>query len=186
MGSNVTDNKHQRTRQIVKTQADFTVAAFQLLEKYPLDKISIEMLVKRAGYSRRTFYRHFRSVIEIVQIRLTNLVFQMFTSLRNIDDRENRFYHLVVCFFNFWQPYRDMLKILQKQELLYLLRQITLQNIQNSRLSEILASDPDADYLQYYGLSGMFSLLEMWVEHGCDKSPSEMGEVARKIKNYLQ
>lgn len=186
MSLNVTDKRHQRTKQISKTRADFTVAALQLLRKYPLNKIGIDMIVQRSGYSRQTFYRHFGSVIEIVRIRLTDLVFKMFADLRNVNDRDNRFYHLVVSFFEFRTPYRNLLETLQKQDLLYLLRQITLQNIQHSKLSEILGGDPDADYLEYFGLSGMFSLLEVWLEHGCDKNAEGMGKVAQKIKNHLQ
>lgn len=184
MNENVTHKPHQRTKQITRTQEDFITALFQLLASKPIGKVSINELVERAGYSRRTFYRHFNLLEDIIKLKLTALVLGMFDSLRSMD-KHTDFTDLVTVFFNYWQPHQRLLIILHQQGLLYLLRQVILHKITDSKLAEDLQGDPYSAYLQYFGLSGMFSLLEVWVAYGCKQAPQEMGQVAQKIKEYF-
>ena len=44
-----------------------TEAFLQLVEKKPVDKITVKMVIEKCHLSRSTFYYHFRSITELVE-----------------------------------------------------------------------------------------------------------------------
>lgn len=186
MNENVTV-RHQRNKQINRTKQDFETALFELLKTKKISELKVDDLVKKAGYSRRTFYRHFQTIEEIVKLRLKTEILSMFDLLRENSQKSHSFPKTVVAFFAFWQGKKALLFLLQKQNLFYLLQQITFENIGYSALNDFLIDERDenVEYVQYFALSGMFSLLEIWLKNGAKKSPAEMGMIANDIEEHM-
>lgn len=183
MDKNVT--LRHRQRQIQQTETDFFTALCELLRKKNLNELTINDICVRAGYSRRTFYRHFAQPIEILQLQLNQLMNQLFDSLRDANQAHAQFSQTVISFFNFWVPHRTLLEILEKQNLFYLLPQTASKNIHQSLLAETLDGQTDAKFIQNFGIAGMFALLETWLNMNTQPNPQQMGKVARKIQDHL-
>lgn len=185
MKKNVTDNKkHRRNNQIRKTQIDFIDALLNLLKQHNINEIRINDLVKKAGYSRRTFYRHFLSLEDILKIEVSDLVLKMFDVLNNLND-DTSFQDIVKTFFDYWKNKIDVLVILKKQKLFYLLQQCAFENIKYSKLAKMLSNEKNSIYVESFALSGMFALLEIWIENGYVQTTKEMEEVALIIKTKI-
>lgn len=175
----------RRTKQTDRTQAELTTALFLLLQQYPLERITIDQLCQKAGYSRRTFYRHFHTTKEIVQVKLNKVVKDMFDNIQRVNHPQPSYRKTVVAFFKFWQKHLSLLTLLSQQKIFYLLPQTATNQIQFSLLGNVLVNDPDANYIQSFAVAGMFALLEQWLENDCQASPEQMGIIASKIQNYL-
>lgn len=52
---------------LVKTQKAIRLALFRLLDKKPIEKITITELTAKAGICRKTFYLHFHSIGEVLE-----------------------------------------------------------------------------------------------------------------------
>ncbi|HAT53922.1 MAG TPA: hypothetical protein DCW31_01510 [Lactobacillus sp.] len=181
MNENETNKRHRRTAQIRHTQQDFVVALNQLLANKPLNKITVTNIVARAGYSRRTFYRHFLTLDDILIYQLNELTIELYELLSKQPSLP--FKKVVLLFFEFWWPYRALLNQLRYNNRLYLLANSLTNNLSSSLLSKI--KKPDTDYLQQFAIGGMFAMLTHWVQHGCTKSPKEMSKIAQEIQFHL-
>lgn len=184
MTKNVT--VRHRNLQTQRTRADFFTALCELLTTEELSNLTIKDLCDRAGYSRRTFYRHFDSPVDILQQHLNKLIFSLFNSLRPVNQEQINFQQTVESFFSFWSQHLSLLELLNKQNLLYLLPQTATRNINNSFLADTLSKQPDAQFVQNFGISGMFALLETWLNTQSKHSPQEMGQIATIIQHRLQ
>ena len=121
-----------RNLQTQRTRADFFTALCELLTTEELSNLTIKDLCDRAGYSRRTFYRHFDSPVDILQQHLNKLIFSLFNSLRPVNQEQINFQQTVESFFSFWAKHLSLLELLYKQNLLYLLPQTATRNINDS------------------------------------------------------
>ncbi len=181
MTENETDKRHQRIAQITQTQQDFVMALSQLLTTKPLNKITITDIVTRAGYSRRTFYRHFITLDDILIYRLDGLTTDLYELLSK--QKDLTFNQVVLSFFEFWWSYRELLEQLSRNNRLYLLADSLTKNLSSSLLSQIKGAN--TDYLQQFAIGGMFAMLTHWVQQGTTKSPKEMAKIAQDIQIHL-
>ena len=55
------------------TEQDFISAFWQLYEKKPIEKISINQLCQIAGYNRATFYNHFENIYALFYFLLKEM-----------------------------------------------------------------------------------------------------------------
>lgn len=187
--ANVTARQPRR-RQTARTKADFVQALWILMQERQFSQIKVDDLAKKAGYSRRTFYRHFQTVTDVVKLKIKSEVLSLFDDLRANSQDNPSFSTTVTTFFTYWQKETTLLFLLRKQGLLYLLPAVTSENIAASSLPQTLAKENqepvDMDYLLSFALAGMYSLLETWLRHGAQPSPVEMGRVAEQISSHLQ
>lgn len=177
--------QHRRQKQIEETKNNIKIAMLALMENQDIKKIKIADLMQKAGYTRRTFYRHFYSSEDVLKSIITDIVFELFAYLDNKDTEQN-FAQTVTLFFNFWTQYTAILKKLKQQNLSYLLQSIAFENIQQSKLAVALKQQQNQVYIEYFALSGMFSLLTIWVDDNCQKSVEEMGQIAQEIKDAIK
>ncbi|ETY72620.1 hypothetical protein LFAB_17115 [Lactiplantibacillus fabifermentans T30PCM01] len=181
MTQNETVKKHVRTVQIEQTKQDFTTALLQLMADQPLDKISVAAVVTRAGYARRTFYRHFTTLDDVLRAKIDALTLLLYQQLAH--SHTFSFEETVQTFFVFWQPHQDLLKLLAQNNRLYLLEDSWSNNLADSQLSTIAMAH--ADYFQQFALGGMFAMLKHWVQQGATESPQAMVTIATAIRQHL-
>lgn len=67
------------------TRESLETALLLLLEKKPLNQITISELVAKAGVSRNAFYRNYKSKEAILESILTQIVRRIFRGIKNFD-----------------------------------------------------------------------------------------------------
>lgn len=182
MEKNETDKKRVRRAQIAQTKTDFAIALSQLMAEKPLARISVAAVVARAGYARRTFYRHFATLDDILRERIDELTNELYEELAQ--PKAASFEIIVQKFFQFWEPHKVFLRQLANNERLFLLEQSWALNLGASQLTTIKV--PNADYLQRFALGGMFALLVYWIEQGGHESPQAMAKIATSVREHLR
>lgn len=171
----------KQTTKARQTQADFITALLTLLTERPFSSLRVIDVVNKAGYARRTFYHYFQSLEDVLTTYLNQLTCSLFSQLAQKNHQQ--FTEIVFYFFNFWQQHRQVLLLLQKNQLLHLLERAWLDNLQHSALASLPTKN--ASYLQNFAIGGTFAMLINWLNHGATKSPTEMVQIALDIKQHL-
>lgn len=153
-----------------------------LMREKPFASITVIDLVNEAGYSRRTFYRHFSSLEDVLRLYINGLTLELFTYLGQ--GRNMAFETVVLRFFSFWKRQAPFLWLLQRNGLLYQLQASWLGNIDQSLLSQLEVRN--LDYVERFSLGGMYALLSLWIDQGFSKSPKEMSLIGAEIRKHLK
>ncbi|HGA2364160.1 TPA: TetR/AcrR family transcriptional regulator [Streptococcus agalactiae] len=181
MTESVTVNK-KRIKQITQTQEDILTAFGQLLEEYPYEKIQISQIVKKSGYARRTFYRHFDSRDDLLTLFIERLTLNLFKQLGQLE--QPTFSQVFQNFFSYWSDYKSLLLILRKNDLLPQFQQSWFRHID---LIELGRGDLSTNtYAQRFAIGGIFSVLIEWIHQDCQTSIEVLTQVSFDIINHLK
>lgn len=181
MTSNVT-NKRVRAAQIEQTKADIRQAMLEMMQDQPFAELKIGTVMTKAGYARRTFYRHFDSLEDVLTESVDILIVELYDFLKQ--QQSTSFSEAVYWFFSFWNQHRDFLRLLQKNQRLMLVIQSMTQHLSESPL--VQTDLQGMTYAQHFAIGGMGQMLITWLERGCVEEPAQMVSVAQKIVRHLQ
>lgn len=142
-----------------------TNALFDLLEEKEYQNISITDIVNKAGLSRVTYYRHFKTKEDIVLrfFKITKDKFIKQISLNNLDSSQN--YELIILgLFLFFKANIKANKCLRKagleSELLKFLSNEFLENLP-VKLDK---------YVAYFVAGALYNVLINWLDNDCKDS----------------
>ena len=162
----------------------FYDAFYNLMKEKPLDKIGVDEISERAGLSRRTFYRHFKSteslLMYIFQKRIDFFI-SCYSKKRPVD-----FQSMVAASFGHWNCFdKQFLYILKSNGKLDRFLQCFL-----SRTIDLFAADMESEekrsgyaaYVPYFITGGLCGILVKWLEDGANIVPRHMSRVATLVK----
>lgn len=182
----MTDSKRENPQRIL-SKSLLTHALLELMNEIPYNQINITILAKKADVSRRTFYRHFSTIDEMLDFILhqTALKFQKFQE----ENKPNDFKTLIYVYFLYWKPRKNFLRILKDNGLLYRLQNKLMpmaptKDIDTSRFS-VEINDIVLNYAMAFTSGAVWSLLVKWLEIGVEQSPEEMAEIAENVIIHL-
>lgn len=103
-------------------------ALLQLMREKPYHQISITELTSKANLSRRTFYRHFSTIDEVLRylLYLIAVKFTEYIAKQPSQDLET----VIYFYFSYWKKHKDFLLLLKKNDLLFLLLQCFVPELQ--------------------------------------------------------
>ena len=160
-------------------------ALFDLMSEKPYKEITITEVSERADLARRTFYRHFETIDDVLDYILETSSGQFAAFLS--EQPETDMPSFVRVFFEYWQQHKGFLMLLQKHNLLFLLLQKFMPAVRY-KLHGDISTNPDAmilEYVFYFASGGLWNLLLKWLEDGAILKPEEMAEIANSIVERL-
>ncbi|MFT4244987.1 MAG: TetR/AcrR family transcriptional regulator [Micrococcaceae bacterium] len=178
----MTDKIVKRKMQVSQTVEWLTEALIQLMERKPYNQITISELTKRSGLSRRTFYRHFSSIDDILVQEINKQIEELFQETRR--KGAETFEKGIRVSFEYWLTQRDFLLLLQKNDLMPILLAGLPTYMKYSNINRALIDQND--YFYYFIAGGISNLLILWLEEGAVKSPQDMAKVAAGITEAFQ
>lgn len=148
-----------------------------LLQKKAYQSITITELCKKSDIARRTFYRNFSCIDEVLEYYIEDIILEFKEEMKN--HKKESYRYIVTAYFTFWLGYADFLEILNKNNLTHL---IFTQYIKclfempfianykyDSKTNEQIFSCKLA-----YSAGGLWSLLSYWCAKGCIETPTEL------------
>ena len=140
-------------------------ALIQLMKIKRFSSITNKNITERAGVSHITIYRNFSSKEDIIKYYLKTL-FSKYTSSWN--DNENFAYQL----FTFFQTNKDIIDLLYKANLQYLLLDniLELYNYNKEDAVDIVYSKITVAYF-------VFGWCDVWYKRGMIETPEEMANL---------
>jgi AcrR family transcriptional regulator len=149
----------------------FTEALFVLLSQKEYQNITVEEVAAKAGFSRRTFYRHFVSKDELLHCALEGLTDEYSRCLEREKDLSIR--NISRVFFGFWISQLALLKALDQSDLLFVLLEVMNKKIPHiyqslkGELKEFGAEDNRISLLSF-SIGGFWNTLIQWMRSGAN------------------
>ena len=175
----------------------------RLMEQKDYRSISVSELCAAADIARRTFYRHFETIDDVLSYQLGKLT-EEFVVYFFQHYKHDSIEQMVVLFFEFWEQHLHFLQLLKKNHLLYVLPETVLPAMrlkirevgvgadpnalteaESASFSEFLSGQDEIEYAFYFMSGGVLSLLSRWLESGGTLSPKEMGAIAQSTVNFF-
>jgi len=158
-------------------------ALLDLMDKKNFNQITITELSKNADLARRTFYRHFDTVDDVLDYHMKKLSKELATLFAEGIAQNKSFKEYVVIYFSYWEQHKDLLLLLKKNNLLSILLFNFMPSVKEN-LPDNYSNDPTSDYLFYFIFGGICNLLIKWIGDGTKQSAWEMGEIAETISKH--
>lgn len=152
-------------------------AMLNLLKINSFEKTSISELVKKAGLSRRTFYRNFNSKTDVITCYCEKICREYLSFLdRDIDYSVN---HIVEVYFAFWEQHLEFLYLLSNNDLLCHLIEVSnrfwdaIYERFKKRWKDN-SSETELEYCLLFNMGGLWNILMKWLYSETRKSPKEL------------
>jgi Transcriptional regulator len=151
-----------------------------LLQKKDYENITITELCAHAQIVRRTFYRNFKTIDDVLTFYIYGIIdeFSKELQVHQNDSYEN----IVIAYFSFWKRYADFLSLLNKNNLTYIIFTEYIKLFY--KLPYILGKNgkPKLDENGFaiklaYTSGGLWSLLNYWISTGSRQTPEELAKI---------
>lgn len=167
-----TSSNHEprRKRQIEKTKETFSTALLSLLARQSLDSITVSALVVASGMSRKSFYRHYSSLSDVLIDDAARLTVSMSNALSAQPSLTTS--KIASATIDFWSHHTDVLIALRDARLLPQFHRQWDREAFNFVQPTILR-----DFL----VSGTFSMLIDWIQADCADTADHIRRVFAQL-----
>lgn len=172
--------------QKVQSKKWLAEALQNLMKEKAFKQISITEIAERAGLSRRTFYRHFNVVEDILHYIAQELCDQYASMI--LKEKDISFRNVVFVYFTFCELNKDLLLILEKNDHLFLLLQKYNEFLPEirSKIEKSRDRSPAFEYALYFSTGGFWNMSLKWIKDGAKVSPKEMAALAEEIFMHFE
>lgn len=150
-------------------------ALIELLEKKPIEKITIPEIAGLAGVGRTTYFRNFRSKEEMLSFKLI-VLWERWSEKHRVKVRRRYSTENALTFFQFNYSIRALLSLMYRRN---------LQSSLYSAFHTYMMPPHDAQPIECYSGSfysyGLFGLLDAWIVRGFRETPEQMAEIGIRI-----
>jgi len=171
-------DRKPRQEQINQSRFWLCEALQKLMAQFPYKDITVAQIVKKAGVSRQTFYRHFKTKEELIIWKMDQTFDLYFERLKNLSKYDLR--SDLVLVFRMMKSNKPLLKQLFDQNLEHLV----LQRLSHHSYQLESVYDHDSErthqYISDYFAGGIFMVLLKWIR---DDTPETEEQIADLIIN---
>ena len=161
----------------IQSKYMFVDALLELMREKSYNQISVSELSAKADLSRRTFYRLFNSLDEILLFHIHDLWSQKSNELYSSSDKS--YLHTSEFALHFWYENKELTILLYQNGLVNIMQQfindISFEIYHIQKANHQLAANPEAlEYALSYSSGGILNIICTWASKGMDKSPDEL------------
>ena len=169
----------------IRSKQEITSALLKLMRKYPYPEITVKQIVLETDLARKTFYLNYSSKDDVLDAIMNQVIGDYVQALSSSDDEP------IAIIFNFCKKNKDLLKLLHKNNMLYLLL-LKLNEVlpEHSRKSDMsrnpfakLMTGLDSDYLIAFNIGAIWNVIFKWVDRGMKDS---LEDIRNTIDAYLK
>ena len=151
-----------------------TDALLYLMEEKDYNGISITEICEKAGVTRVSFYRHFKSKEDVLKQRVTDIT-DSFLAVSGISYKNESTEVYFTKLFTHLKKQKAIGLALYKADLIHIVKE------QFDRVFLQIHKDEYDDYKSYFLAGGIYNVFLFWLKNGCRESPSEMAERMESI-----
>lgn len=143
-------------------------ALLAVMKQYDYKSITVTQITQEADLSRKTFYRLFTDKEAVLMLFFEGLFENWITQLKQKEI--HHYWDVVQLYFDYWETQKELLTLLKKDGLLYLLFEYSYHRSEEVfkyvRSSEIADQfSEQLTFLLAYAVGGMHSMMIKWVEN---------------------
>lgn len=152
-----------KTEKSIARQKLFQTTLLAMMKKTKYQNITVTSLAKEMELPRKTFYRYYDSLEDVLYAIIDDALTDGFLHLEVKTD--------LVGFFSYWKKQKDLLDVLQKSGLSSLLMDRIFERF-NESIAKGAFSNEDLRYSGY--ISAIMTMLLTWHHSGMKQSAEEM------------
>lgn len=150
-------------------------ALLKLLDKKPLEKITVPEISETADVGRTTFFRNFTTKTEVITFKLIKL-WERWAENHNLAEKSKFTLDNATDFFEFNYTIKELLILLYRRDL-----QPTVYDAFYKVMMPQYGADTQECYESRFYSYGLFGLLDEWIKRGFHETPAQMAKITSKI-----
>ena len=156
-------------------------ALLQLMKEKSYNEITIKELTKRAGLDRKTFYRHFKTKDELLDLPMKEAFDRYVDELKQLPELSS--FAITKAYFDLCLQYIDFFKLLNTHGLLLivLLKFSEYFPMLNDLFFDNPAYVKKTDWELIYEAGGFWNVTVHWIKNGAQETPEEMAKIIESI-----
>ena len=164
-----------KTEKSIERQKLFQTTLLTMMMKHKYQDITVTSLCKEMEIPRKTFYRYFDALEDVLLAKVDETITRSFLYLEVKADLEG--------FFNYWKNNKHFLDILEKNGLSPLLINRIYERFEEGtekgRGNKVVFSNKDLKYTGY--IAAIMTMLVSWHHSGMKQTPKEMSSLVREM-----
>ena len=168
----------------LRSKKEITDALIKLMQDHPYSEISVKQIVMETSLARKTFYLNFTSKDDVLNSVINQLILEYTIALSNAS--EGAF----TVIFEFCEKNKEMLNLLHKNNMLYLLLLRLNEVIPECNRTMDMRRNPFArtignlepDYIIAFNIGAIWNVIFKWVDRGMTDS---LDDIKNTIEQYL-
>ena len=180
--------KHEKEdRRVRITKIAIRDSLIELMQQYPIAKISVKMICESADINRSTFYAHYadqNDLLDKIQQEAAEGIKAHVVATRFTEQGEDSI-AVVVQVLEYAQENSALFRVLLsnhgdstfQRELMYFVQQKTLEELRGHKQVDATVTK----YVELFAINGILSIIHAWLEEGCRDSPRMMAELIMKL-----
>ena len=197
--------KKSQNPSAVRSRKEISTALLKLMQEYPYDEISVKQIIMETSLARKTFYLNFRSKDDVLESILNELIREYTEALSKANEEKNpagtkyldeaisvdTITNPLSVIFSFCDKNKDLLSLLHKNKMLYLLLLRLNEFLPIYSKTEDMSSNPfvklmgelEPDYLIAFNVGAIWNVLFKWIDRGMVDS---LDSIQETLKKYLK
>lgn len=166
----------------IRSKKKIAEALIALMNEVPFVKITVKDIVAKAGLTRQTFYHNFETKEEVLKYTMDELFDEMFQFM--VDKKIINWEDIIWFYFRFWQRNSDLLKLLIKNNLVYVLDAKYTEYFKLFQILQFRKTDltnMEAEYVYSFISGAMTRLLVSWINSGMVMPARDMAKLVMEI-----
>ena len=197
--------KKSQNPSAVRSRQEISTALLKLMQNHPYAEISVKQIIMETSLARKTFYLNFRSKDDVLESVLDELIREYTEALSKANEEKNpagtkyldeaisvdTITNPLSVIFSFCDKNKDLLSLLHKNKMLYLLLLRLNEFLPEYSKTEDMSSNPFAklmgelepDYLIAFNVGAIWNVLFKWIDRGMADS---LDSIQETLKKYLK
>lgn len=147
-----------------------------LIQEKPMDKLTVDEIVQKAGVGRATYFRAFRSKQEAITFKFIKM-WEQYCERNDVKVRDSFDLNNALHFFNYNYSIRPILETVYQAGL----QEAIHESFYQIMLTMEYKADPSRLYRENFYAHGLYGLLDAWVKRGFRETPGEMAQMLQQI-----
>lgn len=175
------DKKEDRRVRITKRAIKESLV--ELMQDYPISKISVKMICEAADINRSTFYAHYADQYDLLkklQMEVVDGIKQHIVN-RSFTQQSQQTVPVIVQILEYAKENALLFKALLSEngdssfqnDLAFLAQQKTIEEIRDDKR----LGGHTSKYIELFAISGVLSIVREWLECGCADEPSYLADL---------
>ena len=177
--------KKSQNPSAVRSRKEISTALLKLMQEYPYDEISVKQIIMETSLAWKTFYLNFSSKDDVLESILDELIGEYTAALSKANAEP------LSVIFSFCDKNKDLLSLLHKNKMLYLLLLRLNEFLPEYSKTEDMSSNPfvkligelEPDYLIAFNVGAIWNVLFKWIDRGMVDS---LDSIQETLKKYLK
>ena len=203
--------KKSQNPSTVRSRREISTALLKLMQEHPYAEISVKQIIMETSLARKTFYLNFRSKDDVLESILDELIGEYTAALSKANEKNNpagtkyldeaisvdttgkvdTITNPLSVIFSFCDKNKDLLSLLHKSKILYLLLLRLNEFLPEYSKTEDMSSNPfvklmgelEPDYLIAFNVGAIWNVLFKWIDRGMVDS---LDSIQETLKKYLK